>query len=100
MYIAYKKVNGYTVSNNTDRQCLLYRRGVSAPTILVVNGVTGGTSNLRGCLVHRRMQPRHSCGAPHIFKQLFGRQLNLGQPHENAGISPFNASLQCSAQLL
>jgi len=66
----------------------------------MVNGVAGGTSNLRGCLVHRRMQPRHSCGAPHIFKQLFGRQLNLGQPHENAGISPYNASLQCSAQLL
>ena len=35
MYIAYKKINGYTISDNTDHQRFLYRRGVSAPTILV-----------------------------------------------------------------
>ena len=36
MYIAYKKINGYTISDNTDHQRFLYRRGVSAPTILVI----------------------------------------------------------------
>ena len=36
MYIAYKKINGYTISDNTDHQRFLYRRGVSAPTILVL----------------------------------------------------------------
>ena len=35
MYIAYKKINGYTISDNTDHQRFLYKRGVSAPTILV-----------------------------------------------------------------
>ena len=35
MYIAYKKINGYTISDNTDHQRFLYKRVVSAPTILV-----------------------------------------------------------------
>jgi len=40
MSIAYKKVNGYTISDNTNHQHLLYGRGVSAPIILVYTWVS------------------------------------------------------------
>jgi len=59
-----KKVNGYTISDNTNHQHLLYGRGVSAPIILVVHTQEPIAQNWlinRNCADVTRKKNSHAC---------------------------------------